>query len=88
MNVPQYSEYQFFFYQTITANKEKGKNFDQITKWLNQKEYLSVRGQKLKSSQFHSLIKKKRLKDEKLEIETPEVDFSLGVVNKALVNRL
>ena len=73
MNVPLHSEYQFFLYQTITANKEKGKTFDQITKWLNQKRYLSVRGKKVKSSQFHSLMKKKRLKDEKLEIEIPKV---------------
>ena len=58
----------------------KGKTFDQIPKWLNQKGYLSVRGKKLKSSHLHSLMKKKRLKDERLEIEIPEVwsDFSFG----------
>ena len=37
---------------------------------------------------MHSIVKKKRLKDEKLEREHPEVrsDFSLEVVDKTLVN--
>ena len=37
---------------------------------------------------MHSIIKKKRLKDEKLEKEYPEVwsDFSVEAVDKTLVN--
>ena len=37
---------------------------------------------------MHSIVKKKRLKDEKLEREYPEQwsDFSLEVVDKTLVN--
>ena len=37
---------------------------------------------------MHSIVKKKRLKDEKLERDYPEVwsDFSLEVVDKTLVN--
>ena len=73
---------------TITAHREKGKTFDQIANWLNKKGYLSVRGKKFKGNHVHSIVKKKRLKDEKLEKEYPEVwsDFSLEVVNKTLVN--
>ena len=87
--VPQYSEYQFFLYETITEQREKGKTFDQIAQWLNEKGYLSIRGKKFKSNHVHSIVKKKRLKDEKLEREYPEVwsDFSLEVVDKTLVNR-
>ena len=72
----------------MTALREKGKTFDQISKWLNQKGYLSVRGQKFKGNHLHSIVKKKRLKDEKLEREYPEVwsDFHLEVVEKTLVN--
>ena len=88
LNVPQYSQYQFFLYETITEQREKGKTFDQIAEWLNKKSYLSVRGKKFKSNHVHSIVKKKRLKDEKLEREYPEVwsDFSLEVVDKTLVN--
>ena len=87
-NVPQYSQYQFFLYETITEQREKGKTFDQIAEWLNKKGYLSVRGKKFKGNHVHSIVKKKRLKDEKLEREYPEVwsDFRLEVVGKTLVN--
>ena len=84
----RYTSYQFFLYQTITEQREKGKTFDQIAEWLNTKGYLSVRGKKFKGNHVHSIVKKKRLKDEKLEKEYPEVrsDFSLEVVDKTLVN--
>ncbi len=83
-----YSDYQFFLYQTITEQREKGKTFDQIAEWLNKKNYLSVRGKKFKGNHVHSIVKKKRLKDEKLERQYPEVwsDFGLEVVDKTLVN--
>jgi len=86
--VPQYSQYQFFLYETITEQREKGKTFDQIAEFLNGKGYLSVRGKKFRGSHVHSIVKKKRLKDEKLEREYPEKwsDFSLEVVDKTLVN--
>ena len=89
-NVPLYSQYQFFLYETITEQRNKGKTFDQIAEWLNKKGYLSVRGKKFKGNHVHSIVKKKRLKDEKLEREYPEVwsDFSLEVVDKTLVNNL
>ena len=72
----------------MTALREKGKTFDQISKWLNQKGYLSVRGQKFKGNHIHSIVNKKRLKDETLEREYPEVwsDYSLEVVDMTLVN--
>ena len=87
-SVPQYSQYQFFLYETITAHREKGKTFDQIAEWLNKKGYLSVRGKKFRGAHVHFIVKKKRLKDEKLEKEYPEQwsDFSLEVVDKTLVN--
>ena len=83
-----YSQYQIFLYETIIEQREKGKTFDQIAEWLNGKGYLSVRGKKFRSAHVHSIVKKKRLKDEKLEREYPEKwsDFSLEVVDKTLVN--
>ena len=86
--LPKYSQYQFFLYDTIIAHREKGKTFNQIAEWFNGKGYLSVRGKKFRGAHVHSIVKKKRLKDEKLEREYPEVwsDFSLEVVDKTLVN--
>ena len=88
-SVPKYSQYQFFIYETITEQREKGnKTFDQIAEWLNKKGYLTVRGKKFRGAHVHSIVKKKRLKDEKLERRYPEQwsDFSLEVVDKTLVN--
>ena len=88
LNVPRYSQYQFFLYETITEQREKGKTFNQIAEWLNRKGYLSVRGKNFRGAHVHSIVKKKRLKDEKLERDYPEEwsDFSLEVVDKTLVN--
>ena len=86
--VPQYSQYQFFLYETIIEHREEGNIFNQIAEWLYEKGYLSVRGKKFRGSHLHSIVKKKRLKDEKLERDYPEEwsDFSLEVVDKTLVN--
>ena len=88
LNVPLYSKYQFFLYETITEQREKGKTFDQIAEWLNKKGYLSVRGKKFKGNHVHSIVKKKRLRDEKFEKEYPEVrsDFYLDIYDKSLIN--
>ena len=87
-SVPLYSEYQFFLYETITEQREKGKTFDQIADLLNKKGYLSVRGKKFKGNHVHSIVKKKRLIDDKLERRYPKVwsAFSFEVVDKTLVN--
>ena len=84
-----YSDYQFFLYETITEQRDEGKTFDQIAEWLNKKGYLSVRGKKFKGNHLHSIVKKKRLKDEKLEREYTEVwsEFSLEVFDKSILNR-
>ena len=87
-NVPQYSQYQYFLYDTIIKHRESGKTFNQIAEWLNEKGYLSVRGKKFKGNHVHSIVKKKILKDEKFEKEYPEVrsDFYLDVFDKTLIN--
>ena len=68
--------------------ERKERPFHQIAEWLNKKGYLSVRGKKFKGNHIHSIVKKKKLKDEKLERQYPEVwsDFSLEVIDKTLVN--
>ena len=54
-----------------------------------EQEKVSIRlWKEIQSDHVHSIVKKKRSKDEKLEREYPEVwsDFSLEVVDKTLVN--
>ena len=90
LNVSTYSEHQLFLYETITKQRKKGITYNQIAIWLNKKGYISIRGKKFNSNHVHSIVKKKRLKDEKFKREYPEVrsDFSLEVVDKSLINML
>ena len=84
--------FQYFFLSLRNSKSTEGKthvlNIAKIAKWLNKKGYLSVRGNEFKGNHVHSIVKKKRLKDKKLEKECPDVwsDFSLEVVDKTLVN--
>ena len=61
--------------------------FNQIAEELNNKGYLSVRGKVFKGNYVHSIVKKKRLRDEKFYKKYPEEwsDFSLEVVDKSFV---
>ena len=63
--------------------------FNQIAEELNRKGYLSARGKVFKGNHVHSIMKKKRLKDEKIERECPPVwsDFSMEVVDKTIVTK-
>ena len=60
-----------------------------MAEWLNGKGYLSVRRKKFRGAHVHSIVKKKRLKGEKLEREYPErwSDFSLELVDKTILMR-
>ena len=89
LQLPLYSQYQFFLYQNISKLREKGLSYNKIAEWLNKKDYLSARGKILKGNHVHSILKKKRLKDEKLEREYPQVwsDFYLDIYDKSLIFR-
>ena len=67
--------------------REKERNDVHIANWLNDKGHPTLRGNKFKNAHVHSIVKKKRLKDEKLERECPEElsDFSLELVDKTLI---
>ena len=62
--------------------------FDAIAEWLNKEGQLPIGGKKFSGAHVHSIVKKKRLKYEKLERVYPEVrsDFSLELVDKTLLN--
>ena len=61
--------------------------FNQIADYLNKKKILSVRGKKFRGAHVHSILKKKRMSDEKLEREYPEVrsDFYLDIYDKSII---
>tara|TARA_B100000686_G_C16405168_1_gene769340 strand:+ start:135 stop:401 length:267 start_codon:yes stop_codon:yes gene_type:complete len=85
--MPKYSKYQYFLYENISKLREKGMTFNQIADYLNKKKILSTRGKKFRGAHVHSIIKRKRMRDEKLEREYPEVrsDFYLDIYDKTIL---
>ena len=76
-----YTKYQYYLYETLLELRDKGMTFNQIADHLNKKKILSTRGKKFRGAHVHSIIKRKRMRDEKLEREYPEVwsDFYLDI---------
>ena len=64
--------------------------FEQIAEQLNKKKIKTVRGKKFRSPHVHSILKKRRDKEEELKRKYPDEwsEFSLEVVDKSLVNLL
>ena len=90
LHIQHYSKYQYFLYKTISKLREKGMTFNRIADHLNKKKILSTRGKKFRGAHVHSIIKRKRVRDEKLEREYPEVrsDFYLDVYDKSIIMEL
>ena len=87
LHMPKYSKYQYYLYETITELRDKGMTFNQIADHLNKKDILSVRGKTFRGAHVHSILKRKRMRDAKLEREYPEVrsDFYLDVYDKSVL---
>ena len=62
--------------------------YNQIAEELNEKGYLSARGKVFRGNHLHSIVKKKRLKDERFNRKCPEEwsDIRFEVVDKSLDN--
>ena len=61
--------------------------FNRIADHLNKKNILSVRGKKFRGAHVHSIMKRKRMRDAKLERKYPEVrsDFYLDIYDKTIL---
>ena len=83
-----YSDYEYFLYERISELRDKQMTFNQIAEELNNKGYLSARGKVFKSNYVHSIVKKKRIRDERFNRKYNEEwsDISFEVVDKTLVN--
>ena len=87
--VGRYSEYQQFLYDTISELHNEGLNFQQIADWLNENDYTTLRGKTFRNNDVHSIVKKKRIRDEILnqQIEREYKNFDLWFVERKLINQ-
>ena len=84
-----YSEYQQFLYDTISEFRQKEWNYTQIANWLNENNYKTARGKKFQGSHVHSIVKKKNLRDARLNKKYPPKlsNFAIRFVDKTLINQ-
>ena len=87
--VAPYTQYQQFLFDTITGFREKGWNYQQIADWFNSNDYKTPRGKKFFNSSAQSIVKKKSLRDARLNKTYPPKlsNFDIRFVDKTLINQ-
>ena len=85
-----YSNHQQFLYDTVSDFRDKGWTFEKVARWLNDNGYKSARGKTFGLSHVHSIIKKKRLRDQRISKECHMTisNFDLRFVDMTLVNQV
>ena len=61
-----YNSYQEFLYNLCTSLKKKGLGYRKISYYLNQNGYKSVRGKELKNTSVYSILKKGKMRIERI----------------------
>ena len=65
LNKQFYSTYQYFIHDIISDKLDKGMNYKEIADWLNDNGYTTTRGKRFRNAHTHSIIKKKKMSDER-----------------------
>ena len=88
LNKQFYSTYQYFTHDIISEKLDKGMNYKEIADWLNDNGYTTVRGKRFRNAHTHSIVKKKKMSDEKHSRMYPSslTNCSLEVTDKRIVN--
>ena len=83
-----WSESQQEIHDQIKTLHDEGLGYRKIAQWLNENEYQTPRGKRFFNNHVHSILKKKRLRDERLnqEVEVEYKDFSLEFIERRLIN--
>jgi len=77
-----YSDYQFFLHNKIFELRKQGLGYQRISNILNEEGILTVRGKVFTNSHVHSIMKKKNIREQRLNRKfTTEVSkFKLDYV--------
>jgi hypothetical protein len=70
--------------------RDKDWTFKQIAGWLNNNGYTSARGKKFGPSNVHSIIKKRRLRNQRMSKESKVIisNFDLWFLDRTLINQI
>ena len=61
-----YNSYQEFLYNLCTSLKKKGLGYRKISYYLNQNGYKSVRGKEIKNTSVYSILKKGKMRVDRI----------------------
>ena len=64
-----YSDYQLFLFEKISELREQGLGYRRISNILNEEGILTLRGKVFTNSHVHSILKKKNIREERLNRE-------------------
>lgn len=78
--IAPYSQYQHTLYELILKMRYKGHTFAGIAAYLNEQGYQTTRGKTFKNAHVHSILKKKRIRDERLKKDHAPVLENFSVV--------
>jgi hypothetical protein len=78
--VSHYSEHQHYLYDTIVKFRDQGWSYIKISQWFNDNNVLTPRGKQFIPPSVFSIVKKKRISDERFGRTFPLV------INEADIN--
>lgn len=78
--VSPYSEYQEELYRAIKGLRSKGLSYNKIAYYLNENDYKTPRKKTFRGPHVHSIIKKKAIRDERLNREYSLVIESFSII--------
>ena len=83
-----YSDCQSELRDIIQNLHEEGLGYRKFSQWLNERGYQTPRGKRFFNTHVFSILKKKRLRDERLncEVEVEYQNFSLEFMERRLIN--
>ena len=70
----RYSPYQQKLWEIIKEKHDSGMGYRRISYWLNKHGYKTPRGHSFKSGHVYSILKKRRLRDEKYS-QAPKIEI-------------
>jgi len=82
LSTTHYSDYQLFLYEKISELRGQGLEYRRISNILNEEGTLTVKGKVFINSHVHSILKKKNIREERLnkEFKTEVSKFKLDYV--------
>ena len=85
-----YSNYQQFLHDKIKELHDGGMGYRKIAQWLRDRDYKTPRGKRFYNTHVFSILKKKRIRDERInrEYELEYGELSLKFIDRTIVNNV